>query len=260
MNSSRSTAQSIVECRGVLKRFYYYSHRTNTLREWFIRTIKRQPIHVGGHEFILSDFNLRVERGEMVALIGPNGSGKSTVLRLIAGIYAPTEGVIEVNGCVAAVMELGVGFHPELTGAENAALCGAIMGLSPKQIEVQYPEILKFADIGDFIHTPVKYYSSGMQARLAFAVSMSVRPDIILVDEVIAVGDESFRGRCLDRLVSFQEAGGTVLLVSHDLNLVRNLCHRAVWIEQGQIRMAGQATEVVEAYQEAVTAGVSEGG
>lgn len=252
MNSFKGSSSSIIECRGVVKRYYYYLHRTNSLREWFIRNIKRQPINVRGPEFVLNQFDLSVERGETVALIGPNGAGKSTILRLIAGVYKPTEGTIEVKGRVGAIMELGVGFHHELTGVENIKLCGAFMGFSPKQIKARNEEIVEFADIGDFINTPVKYYSSGMQARLAFAVSLNVQLDTILIDEVLAVGDKSFQSRCIKRLISFQKNGGTILMASHDLNMVQNLCRRAVWIEHGTARMVGKSAEVVEAYQEAV--------
>ncbi len=252
MSSCSVDEDPVLECRDVLKRYYYYSHRTTSLREWFIRTIKRQPIHERGPEFILSDFNLRLERGEVVGVIGPNGSGKSTVLRLIAGIYAPTAGEIKRKGRVAAVMDLGAGFHPELTGAENVELSCTVLGLHPKEIDERYPEIVEFADIGDFIDTPVKYYSAGMQARLGFAVSMSSRPDLILIDEVLAVGDESFRGRCLERLASFRESGGTILMVSHDLSAVSTFCQRAVWLDHGKTRMVGEAKDTVDAYLRAV--------
>ncbi len=257
MSSSNGLSDPVIECREVVKRYYYYTHRTSTLREWFIRIIKRKPIHERSPEYTLSDFNISVGRGEAVALIGPNGAGKSTTLRLIAGIYKPTKGVIEVNGRMAAIMELGVGFHPELTGKENVSLCGSILGMSPAQIKQQYPGIVEFAGIGDFIHTPVKYYSTGMQARLAFAVSLNVNMDILLVDEVLAVGDKSFQSKCIQRLTSFQDAGGTLVIASHDLNMVEHLCQRAVWIDSGNIRMVGKAAEVTRAYQESINAGDS---
>jgi ABC-type polysaccharide/polyol phosphate transport system ATPase subunit len=237
-----------IECRDVLKRFYYYTHRTTTLREWFIRRVMRRPIHVKGREFILRDFNLLVRSGEVVALIGPNGSGKSTALRLVAGIYAPTAGTIEVRGRLAAVIELGVGFHPDLTGAENVEMAAGVMGMSRRELRERYDEIVDFAEIGDFIDMPTKYYSSGMQARLAFSVSMAARPDILLVDEVLAVGDEAFRGRCIERLGSLVDAGGAILLVSHEMEGVRELCHRAIWMEDGLIRMEGPARAVADAY------------
>jgi lipopolysaccharide transport system ATP-binding protein len=239
----------VVECRGVVKRFHLYEHRTTSLRELFVRGVLRRPIHVRRAKFHVTGFDLEVRAGEAVALVGANGSGKSTVLRLLAGIYAPTEGVIRTRGRVTAVIELGAAFHPELTGAENVALSAAAIGLRGREITRLSPEIIAFADIGDFIDVPLKYYSSGMQARLAFAVATCVEPDILLLDEVLAVGDQSFRERCLDRLRGFHARGGTMLMVSHDLATIRDLCSRAVWLEHGRVRMAGEIDEVLDAYQ-----------
>jgi len=240
--------ESAVLCRDVSKQFYLYSHRTTSLREWFIRTALRRPITVRRAEFTLRGFNLRVERGEAVALVGPNGGGKSTVLRLIAGIYTPTSGVITTSGRIAAVIELGAGFNTELTGAENLDLYGAIMGLSRSQLASRYGEIVEFAGIGDFIDLPVKYYSSGMVARLAFSVAVNVRPDILLMDEVLAVGDQAFQEKCLDRLRAYRSGGCTMVVVSHNAAIVRELCSRAVWLEGGEIRMEGEVGKVLDAY------------
>jgi ABC-type polysaccharide/polyol phosphate transport system ATPase subunit len=237
-----------VACRGVTKRFYHYDHRTTSLRERFIRTVLRRPIHIRHAEFSLEGFNLEVAEGEAIALIGSNGSGKSTALRLIAGIYLPTEGVVETCGRIAAIIELGVGFNPELTGAENVELYAAVMGLSRREVVARFEEIVAFADLGDFIREPVKYYSSGMQARLAFSVVVCVEPDILLVDEVLAVGDQEFRQRCENRLTRFRENGGTLIVVTHDLDSVSRLCSRAIWLDRGRIRADGPAASVVEAY------------
>jgi len=237
-----------VLCRDVSKQFYLYSHRTTSLREWFIRTALRRPITVRRAEFTLRGFNLRVERGEAVALIGPNGGGKSTVLRLIAGIYTPTSGVVTTSGRIAAVIELGAGFNTELTGAENLDLYGAIMGLSRSQLASRYGEIVEFAGIGDFIDLPVKYYSSGMVARLAFSVAVNVRPDILLMDEVLAVGDQAFQEKCLDRLRAYRSGGCTMVVVSHNAAIVRELCSRAIWLEGGETRMEGEVNRVLDAY------------
>jgi ABC-type polysaccharide/polyol phosphate transport system ATPase subunit len=185
----------------------------------------------------------------VVALIGANGSGKSTMLRLVAGIYLPTRGEVHVRGRLAAVMELGAGFHEELTGTENVSLYGTVMGMSPAELAARFDEIVEFADLGSFLETPVKYWSSGMQARLAFAVALSIRPDVVLLDEVLAVGDEGFRERCFTRLREFHARGGTILFVSHDLAEVEDLCERAVWIDQGRIVDEGPAREVVERYR-----------
>jgi lipopolysaccharide transport system ATP-binding protein len=237
-----------VRCREVEKRFYHYAHRTRSLREFFIRSVLRQPIHVRRAEFSLRSFDLDVERGESVALIGRNGSGKSTALRLIAGIYAPTAGEITTVGRIASVIELGVGFHPDLTGAENVRLYSSVMGLSRREVTQRLPDIIAFADIGDFIDEPVKYYSSGMQARLAFAVAACVSADTLLIDEVLAVGDQSFRDRCGERLESFLGSGGTLVVVSHDMDAVRRLCTRAIWLDRGTLRMDGPVDAVVDAY------------
>jgi homopolymeric O-antigen transport system ATP-binding protein len=249
---SSSEDSAVVVCCGIVKEFYHYTHRTTSLREFFIRSMLQRPIHERRATFVLQDFNLRVETGEAVAFIGPNGSGKSTALRLIAGIYVPTQGSIETRGRVAPVIGLGASFNPELSGAENVALYGAVMGLTRREIVARYPEIVDFSGIGDFIREPLKYYSSGMQARLAFSVAACVDPDTLLLDEVLAVGDASFRERCVDRLRRFHANGRTLLVVSHDLEMVSGLCQRAVWLEDGRIRMDGEIGEVVSAYRATV--------
>jgi lipopolysaccharide transport system ATP-binding protein len=241
--------RAAVTCHGVVKRFYHYEHRTRSLREAFIRGVLRRPLNVRRATFSLSGFDLTMAPGESVALIGPNGSGKSTALRLIAGIYAPTEGWIETRGRVTAVIELGVGFHPELTGEENVAMYAAVLGLSRRELAQRFPEIAGFAELGDFLREPVKYYSSGMQARLAFAVAVCMRPDVMLIDEVLSVGDQSFRRRCLDRLRELRGAGGALVIVSHDLETARELCDRALWLDKGRVRMDGEIGEVIAAYE-----------
>jgi ABC-type polysaccharide/polyol phosphate transport system ATPase subunit len=238
-----------VALRGVSKRFYFYAHRTSTLREWFIRRVLRRPLHLRRAEFTLREIDLRVESGESVALLGPNGSGKSTVLRLIAGIYQPSGGTVLTNGRITAVIELGAGFHPELTGAENIGLYAAVLGLTRKELAHRYDEIVDFAAMHDFLDTPLKYYSSGMEARLAFSVAVCLQPAILLLDEVLAVGDRAFRQRCLERLQAFHAQGGTLLLVSHELEQVRELCTRGVWLRQGRIVMDGGIEDVLTAYR-----------
>lgn len=242
-------------CRGVVKRFYHYEHRTASIREFFIRAVLGKPIHVRRAEFTLRDLNLRVEKGESLAMVGPNGSGKSTALRLIAGVYTPSEGVVLTRGRVAAVIELGVGFHPELTGAENVSLYASVVGLRPAELAARYAEILEFAGVGSFIDEPIKYYSSGMTARLAFAVVVCLEPDVLLLDEVLVVGDEAFRRRCLDHLHGFKARGGTLIVVSHELDLVRELCPRALWLDRGRTLMDGATDEVLAAYQAEAAAG-----
>jgi ABC-type polysaccharide/polyol phosphate transport system ATPase subunit len=252
---SRSPEKKIdpaVACRNVEKRFYLYTHRTVSLREWFIRTALGRPMHIRQAQFSLKDFDLEVAPGEAVALIGRNGCGKSTVLRLIAGIYEPTTGEIETFGRIGAVIELGVAFNAELTGRENIDLYAAVMGLSRVELERHRETIIAFAGIGDFLDVPVKYYSSGMQARLAFSVAINVQPDILLLDEVLAVGDQDFQAKCLDRLRTFRANGGTMVVVSHDLRLLNELCTRAVWLENGKVRLEGEISSVSEAYRASV--------
>jgi ABC-type polysaccharide/polyol phosphate transport system ATPase subunit len=247
--SSEPLAAPAVELRGVSKRFYFYEHRTSSLREWFIRRVLRRPLHVRRAEFTLRAVDLRVERGESVALVGPNGSGKSTALRLIAGIYRPSTGRVETNGRITAVIELGAGFHPELTGAENIALYASVLGITRRELAARYDEIVEFAAMSDFLDTPLKYYSSGMEARLAFSVSVCLQPDILLLDEVLAVGDQAFRERCLHRLRAYHERGGTLILVSHELDQVRALCQRGIWLERGEVVRDGPIDEVLAAYR-----------
>lgn len=239
---------SAVSCSGVGKRFYHYEHRTTSLREFFVRSVLRRPIHIRRPHFQIEHFDLEVARGEAVAFIGANGSGKSTALRLIAGIYPPTTGTIVTHGRVGAVIELAAGFHPELTGAENIALYATVMGLMGPELEERFDSIVAFAGIERFLDVPMKYYSSGMKARLGFSVAISVEPDVLLLDEVLAVGDQEFRDRCMERLHAFRRGGGTMIVVSHDLESVRDLCTRAIWMESGKIRMDGAFDEVAEAY------------
>jgi ABC-type polysaccharide/polyol phosphate transport system ATPase subunit len=247
--SSEGLTAPAVELRGVSKRFYFYEHRTHSLREWFIRRILRRPIHVRRAAFSLRDLDLRVERGEAVALLGHNGSGKSTVLRLVAGIYQPSAGTITTTGRIGAVIELGAGFHPELTGAENIALYAAVLGLTRRELHDRLDEIVDFAEMRDFLDTPLKYYSSGMQSRLAFSVAVCLQPDTLLLDEVLAVGDQTFRTRCLERLRAFHSGGGTLLLVSHELDQVQALCTRGVWLRNGGVVMDGDIDAVLATYR-----------
>jgi ABC-2 type transport system ATP-binding protein len=238
-----------VALRGVSKRFYFYEHRTSSLREWFIRRVLRRPIHVRRSAFTLQGLDLTVNQGEAVALLGRNGSGKSTVLRLIAGIYQASSGTVKTHGRITAVIELGAGFHPELTGSENIALYAAVLGLTRKELAERYDEIVEFAAIPDLPDTPLKYYSSGMEARLAFSVAVCLQPDILLLDEVLAVGDEAFRRRCLERLREYHSRGGTLILVSHELEQLRELCPRGVWLDQGRVVLDGPIDAVLERYR-----------
>ncbi|MBD3870206.1 MAG: ABC transporter ATP-binding protein [Acidobacteria bacterium] len=214
--------------------FHRKTRRRRTSREQFVA---------------LDGIDLEVTTGEAVALIGPNGSGKSTLLKLIGGILKPTSGTVEVTGRVTALIEVGAGFHPEISGRENVVINGMLLGLGRREIEERMQEIVDFADIGPFIDQPVKIYSSGMYVRLGFAVAVAADPDILLIDEVLAVGDEAFTRRCLDRLARMRQRGVTMVLVSHDLDLVTSFADRALYLDRGGIVTEGPADAVAARYR-----------
>lgn len=201
-----------------------------------------------GEFWALSEVNFEIKRGETVGLIGPNGSGKSTLLKMLNGIMMPDKGRIEINGRVGALIEVGAGFHPMLTGRENVYINGAILGMSKKEIDRKFEEIVDFAGIDDFIDSPVKHYSSGMYVRLGFAIAAHAEPDILLVDEVLAVGDIRFQQKCFRKINEFRGKGKTILLITHDTSAVKSLCDRVVWINEGKILRTGSPNEVVRDY------------
>ena len=203
----------------------------------------------------LQDVNLQIGHGEVVGLVGRNGAGKSTLLQMLCGTLPHTSGSLKVNGRVAALLELGAGFNPEFTGIENVYMNGALMGLTHAQVQEKLPEILAFADIGDFVHQPVKTYSSGMFMRLAFAVATSVEPDILVIDEALSVGDGAFARKSFERIMKLKDAGKTILFCSHSMYQVEALCSRAIWLEGGRVRMAGSASDVTQAYNESLALG-----
>ncbi|MBK9237101.1 MAG: ABC transporter ATP-binding protein [Rhodoferax sp.] len=196
----------------------------------------------------LRDVSFDIRRGEVVGIVGRNGAGKSTLLQMVCGTLSPTNGTLTVEGRVAALLELGAGFNPDFTGLENVYMNAAILGLSRKQVDDKLDDILSFADIGDFIHQPVKTYSSGMFMRLAFSVATSVEPDILVIDEALSVGDGAFARKSFDRIMRLKDAGKTILFCSHSMYQVEALCSRALWIEAGAVRMIGSAAEVTSAY------------
>jgi ABC-type polysaccharide/polyol phosphate transport system ATPase subunit len=214
------------------------------LQGWLSRRRSTMEEHVA-----LDGVDLEIEPGEAMALIGPNGSGKSTLLKLASGILQPTSGTVDIQGRVTALIELGAGFHPEITGRENVLINGMLLGLDRREVESRLPFILDFAGIGDFIDQPVKTYSSGMYVRLGFAVAVAVDPDVLLIDEVLSVGDEAFTRRCLDRLARMRQAGVTMVLVSHDLDLVETFADRATYLHGGRIRAQGSTDSVVARYR-----------
>ncbi|MBZ5527513.1 MAG: ABC transporter ATP-binding protein [Acidobacteriia bacterium] len=202
----------------------------------------------------LKDVSLEVREGEVLGLIGRNGSGKTTLLKILSRITRPTAGRAEIRGHVGSLLEVGTGFHPDLTGRENTYLSGAILGMRKQEIARKFDEIVAFAELEKFIDTPVKHYSSGMYVRLAFAVAAHLEPEILLVDEVLAVGDIKFQKKCLGKMGDVARAGRTVVLVSHQLNQIRRLCHRSLWLDDGSLRRDGSTAEVVSAYESAMTA------
>jgi len=198
----------------------------------------------------LRNVSLKIDKGMTIGVIGKNGSGKSTLLKLISRIHKPDTGTVTVQGTVAALIELGAGFHPELTGRENVLINGIILGLTRAQIRTRFDEIVEFAELKDYIDEPVRTYSSGMYMRLGFSVATHVDPDILLLDEVLAVGDQAFSRKCIERMTRFKQAGKTIILVSHDLNMIRSWCDQAAWLHEGVVRMQGAPADVVQAYNE----------
>ncbi|MEZ5241779.1 MAG: ABC transporter ATP-binding protein [Microthrixaceae bacterium] len=234
----------------VSKRFRLYTGRANSLKERF--TARRFARY---EEFwALRDVSLEIPPATTFGLIGHNGSGKSTLLRCIAGIYQPTKGTVSVGGRISALLELGAGFHPDLTGKENIYLNAAILGLSKKEIDSVFDDIVDFSGIGGFIDAPVKVYSSGMFVRLGFSVAVHVNPEILLIDEVVAVGDEEFQRRCFEHIHTLRRSGVTIVLVSHSLGLVQSMCDHAAWFDHGEIRAMGTSTEAATAYLSKVNA------
>ncbi|HLH00416.1 MAG TPA: ABC transporter ATP-binding protein [Bryobacteraceae bacterium] len=235
---------ALIEFRNVSKSFQLHGGQM-LVREHlahFFRGRKKERFHA------LKHVSFEVESGESLAIIGANGAGKSTLLSLIAGLSKADEGTVKVNGSVAALLELGSGFHPDLTGAENVRLNALLLGMSRKKTNELYDEIVEFAGIGDFISEPLRTYSSGMMMRLAFAVAITVNPEIFLIDELLAVGDAAFHAKCLDRIHSFRRAGKTLICVSHVPVMLQELCDRAIWLDHGEVMMTGPLPEVMETY------------
>ncbi len=198
----------------------------------------------------LDDITFSVEKGETFGIIGRNGAGKSTLLKLISRVLSPTKGKVITSGMVAPLLELGAGFHAELTGRENTFLNATLLGHPMREIKEHLPEILDFAQIDGYVDSPIRTYSSGMIARLGFAVATSWKPDILILDEILAVGDEEFRKKCYDRMRKFREGGTTILLVSHDLTTIEKMCSRAAWLDQGRTKALGDVNNVIQAYRE----------
>jgi lipopolysaccharide transport system ATP-binding protein len=252
MVAPASRAQSYaIEARGLGKCYGLYARPSDRLKQllwgrW--RQFSREF-------WALRDVDLLIRPGEVVGLVGRNGAGKSTLLQMLCGTLPPTTGRLQVHGRVAALLELGAGFNPEFTGIENVFMNGAILGLKHHEVEERLDEILAFADIGEFVHQPVKTYSSGMFVRLAFAVATSVEPDILVIDEALAVGDGAFARKSFDRIMRLKDSGKTILFCSHSMYQVEALCSRAIWIDKGKLRLQGSAAEVTSAYNASLASG-----
>lgn len=238
----------IVKFLNVSKSYPSYHHITGGLKSFLVNFPKAIQTLRKDRNDVLQEISFSVERGETLGIIGRNGSGKSTILGLIAGVLKPTEGVVEIRGRVSPLLELGAGFHPDLTGRENVELNGVLLGLSRKKAFSLQDSIIDFSEIRRVIDEPVRTYSSGQMARLAFSVAVHLDPQILLVDEILAVGDTSFQRKCFERLAEFRAAGVTIVLVSHDLSAVQRICDRVIWIEERGVRASGPPERVVRSY------------
>jgi len=249
-SDARVAVAPAIECVDVWKQYYFYAHRPRKLKEalfdlvTFRRHDKQPPVYA------VKDFNLVVYPGETVGVVGHNGAGKSTLLKLLSRIHRPTRGSVKINGRLSAIIELGAGFHEDLTGRENVYLASSFMGLGRREVDKLYDRIVEFAELEEHMETPIKYFSSGMQARLGFAIAISVNPDVLLIDEVLAVGDQDFQPKCKDAIRKFQHDGKAILLVSHDLDAIKSICTRAIWMKHGEIRADGAPGDTITEYLE----------
>ena len=226
------------------KNFKLYSDKPNTLKERIVRGWKNKT----EVRTVLKDINLEIKKGETVALIGVNGSGKSTLLKLMTKIIYPNKGTLKTYGKLTSLLELGAGFHPDFTGRENIYFNAAIFGLTKQEIDARLQSIIDFSELGDFIDSPVRTYSSGMYMRLAFSVAINVDAEILLIDEILAVGDQHFQEKCFAKLEELAKSNMTIVIVSHSLGSLRKLCNRAIWINNGEVAMDGDANKVIDAY------------
>ncbi len=237
----------MIEVKNVSMCFHMSPDRIQSLKEYLVTLAKRKLKY---KEFwALENVSFSVRPGEVLGIIGRNGAGKSTVLKVISGILKPTEGSVSVRGNIVPMLELGSGFDFDLTGRENVYLNGAILGYSQRFLDEKYDEIVDFSELGEFIGMPIRNYSSGMMMRLAFSIATVVNPEILIVDEILAVGDEAFQRKSRKRMLELMSGGTTVLFVSHDLEQIRQMCDRVLWLDHGQVKMIGETKEVCDAYQ-----------
>jgi ABC-type polysaccharide/polyol phosphate transport system ATPase subunit len=238
---------ALITCTGVSKIFYHRRGAKRLLREYIAGWL--DPGSRGEDKFYaLRNVSFEVHEGESVGIVGANGAGKSTLLSVITGLAHPDEGSIQVNGRVAALLELGSGFHPDLTGRENVRLNAALLGFSRDKTHEMFDSIVEFSGVGEFIDNPLRTYSSGMVLRLAFSVAVNLDPEVLLIDEILAVGDQEFQTRCLDRIHELRKSGKTLLCVSHAPTLLQQFCDRGIWLDHGQVMMQGDIGEVIAAY------------
>lgn len=244
--------KSVIQFQNVSKKFTLKHQKAKSFQEIFVNLFRfKQKKTVPSESIqVLNNVSFKIDKGEAVAFIGPNGTGKSTTLKLISGILLPDEGTVVINGRIGALLELGAGFHPDLTGRENIYLNAAVLGLSKQQIDARLSEIIDFSELNHFIDVPVKHYSSGMFMRLGFSIAVHTDPDILLVDEVLAVGDASFQRKCLEKILELKRQGVTIILVSHHMADVRRVCERAIWMEKGKIVEDGASENVIRNYLE----------
>lgn len=238
-----------IEVKNVQKTFNVYLDKSNTLKESIVSIFKRNKKE---KREVLKNVNLNINKGEAVALIGTNGSGKSTLLKLMTRIIYPNKGSIKINGKLTSLLELGAGFHPDFSGRENIYFNASIFGLTKKEIDSRIDQIIEFSELGSYIDNPVRTYSSGMYMRLAFSVAINVDADILLIDEILAVGDQHFQDKCIAKMKELRSEGKTMVFVTHSMGQVKELCTRAVWLCDGNIKMDGTTENVVDIYLDAI--------
>ena len=238
------TTDPIIEFKNVSKQFS--KQKQKTFKEFLPALFLGEKTH----DYIkaLTDINFEIKRGETIGIIGPNGSGKSTILKLIAGVMHPNSGIVTINGKVSPLIELGAGFHPELSGRENIFLNGAILGLNQKQIQQQFDNIVQFSDLKEFIDEPIKHYSSGMYMRLGFSIAVHCSPEILIIDEILAVGDPPFQQKCLHKMNEFKKNNITIIFVSHELDIVQNFCSRCIYLNKSRIIFDGPPKSAIQKY------------
>lgn len=239
--------EKVIQVRNVSMHFNLMTERVDSIKEYLLKLIKGKLLY---NDFIaLHDVSFDIYKGDILGLIGLNGAGKSTLLKILAGVLKPTSGTVQVKGRIAPLIEVGAGFDPELTARENIFLNGAILGYSRQFLESKFDEILDFAELRDFVDVPVKNFSSGMYARLGFAIATMVEPDILIVDEVLSVGDFRFQEKCEKRIREMIGHGVTIILVSHDSKLIKEMCSRVIWLEHGAIRKMGSTESICDEYE-----------